>query len=99
MAIVYALIRRLVLRIITANVGGLIGIIIGAIAGVLGIILCLVFTIGSFGKDPEFFNGILLVIFWVFLSLIGIPLLGMIGAIIGTIVKLIIRGVKYIVKK
>jgi hypothetical protein len=69
---------------ILSNLGGRIGVIIGVIIGVLGVIGLLVF---EFIGDGATGNGIIAAIVWAFLSLIAIPLFGIVGAIIGAIVK------------
>jgi len=82
MGIIAAIIRWICSR----NLGGLIGIIIGIIIGVVGLIACF---IGSGTSDTEITNRIFVAFFWAFLSVIGIPILGIVGTIIGGLVKII----------
>ena len=76
--------RSLLRAWILSNLGGKIGVIIGIIIGVLGVIG---FLILELDRNAPTGNGIIAAIVWAFLSLIAIPLLGIVGAIIGTIVK------------
>jgi len=88
-AIIGGLIWGLIHRITSANLGGAIGIITGVVAGVLlvGFMIVMAFATNIELLVPAFLTALL--------SLFAIPILGIVGAIIGAIVKFIV----FIVRK